>query len=73
MPPWARPKSADTMNSDGSESDGRKRSSDSACSAELIRKVGSGPIRSTSQPKPRRLTTPAASITDSISAPRAVP
>ena len=73
MPPWNRPNSAEITYSDTSPSKGRNSSSATPCSTEPSSSVRRPPMRSQIAPETSRLTMPQASISDSISAPRAAP
>ena len=73
MPPWKSPNSAETTYSETSESAGRNIISASPCSAEPSSRVRTPPMRSQTAPLSSRLAMPQASISDSISAPRAAP
>ena len=73
MPPWNSPNSADTTYSGTSPSTGRNINSATPCSAEPSSSVRMPPMWSQIQPDTSRLTMPLASISDSISAPRAAP
>ncbi len=73
MPPWNSPNMAEIRYSGTSPSKGRNMSSASPCSTEPSSSVRMPPMRSQIRPETSRLTMPQASISDSISAPRAAP
>ena len=73
MPPWNSPNSAEITYSGTSPSNGRNSTSATPCSADPHSSVRTPPMRSHTRPETMRLTMPQASISDSISAPRAAP
>ena len=73
MPPWNSPNIAEITYSGTSPSNGRNSISPTPCNADPSSSVRTPPMRSQITPDTRRLTMPQASISDSISAPRAAP
>ena len=73
MPPWNNPNNAEMMNSEVIESKGMNSSNATPCNTEPSNRVRRPPMRSQIRPEISRLTTPKASISDSICAPRAAP